>query len=237
MVVSAYVNPTQFGPAEDFDDYPRDLTRDADICISEGVEYLFAPETREMYPSAPGTMVEIGDLAYRFEGESRPGHFRGVATVVLKLFNIVQPAVAAFGWKDAQQAVVVQQLVNDLMLDVELLFGETVRDEDGLAMSSRNSLLSEEQRRAAGAIPRAVEAARAAVDGGEQDSEAIVQAARGVLDEETLLKVDYVELVDPERFEPLPAMVHEGRLLLAVHAGEVRLIDNALLHATTDEEG
>lgn len=231
VVVSIFVNPTQFGPHEDFDTYPRDLARDVDLCIVEGVDYVFAPAEEEMYPPGAQTFVELADLSTRLEGARRPGHFRGVATVVLKLFEILRPSVAAFGQKDAQQAIVVRRMVRDLMLDVEILVLPIVRDEDGVALSSRNVKLSPEQRQAARAIPRALEAARELVHRGQRHPEKVVEAVREVLEAEELLSVEYVELVDREWLEPVTGVEGEVLLLLAVRVGDVRLIDNAVLRA------
>ncbi|MDX1387866.1 MAG: pantoate--beta-alanine ligase [Acidobacteriota bacterium] len=231
VIVSIFVNPTQFGENEDFDQYPRDLTRDADLCIAEGVDYIFAPETEEIYPPGNRTFVEVEGLSKVLEGESRPTHFRGVTTVVLKLLEIVDPHVAAFGQKDAQQAVIIQRMVRDLMLDVEIQIVPTVRDEDGVALSSRNAYLSPEQRRAARAIPKALQATEKAVADGEENAAEVVKVALDILTAESLLKVDYVALVDGDNLQPLETV--EGRMLLAlaVWVGETRLIDNVRLNA------
>lgn len=228
-VVSVFVNPTQFAPGEDFDRYPRDLARDADLLIREGVDYLFAPEADEMYPPGPRTFVEVERLGSILEGASRPGHFRGVATVVLKLFEVVRPDVAAFGQKDAQQAILVQRMARDLLLDVEILVLPTVRDEDGVALSSRNIYLSAEERRAARAIPRSLEAAQQAVAAGERDPAAVVRAVREVLEAEPAVKVDYVALVETAELEPVERVEGEVLLAVAVWAGRTRLIDNVIL--------
>jgi pantoate--beta-alanine ligase len=230
-VVSIFVNPTQFGSNEDLGRYPRNLPNDADVLAREGVDILFAPEPEEMYPPGALTFVEVTGLSDKLEGKSRPGHFRGVATVVTKLFEIVAPHVAAFGQKDAQQALVIQTLVRDLMLSVEVLVLPTKREEDGVAMSSRNALLTSDQRRAAGAIPRALEAAKAALSAGERDAGRILAAANAVLGEEPLLRVDYVELVDTERLDPVPKAQGEMLLVLAAFAGTTRLIDNIVLRS------
>jgi pantoate--beta-alanine ligase len=230
-VVSIFVNPTQFGPGEDFARYPRDLTRDSDLLAPEGVDVLFAPDAEEIYPAGEGTFVEVRGLSDPLEGGSRPGHFRGVATVVTKLFHAVAPHVAAFGQKDAQQALVVKRLVRDLLLDVEILVVPTARDDDGIAMSSRNVYLSAEERRAARALPRALDAARAAVEAGERDGAEIVRAARRAIEAEPLLRIDYVALVDTERLEPVERLGGEMLLVLAVFAGTTRLIDNLPLRA------
>jgi pantoate--beta-alanine ligase len=229
VVVSIFVNPTQFGPEEDFDRYPRDLTRDVDLCIAEGVDYLFTPGVDEIYPPGPPTYVEVTGLSGRLEGASRPGHFRGVTTVVLKLFEVVRPHIAAFGQKDAQQAVIVRRMVSDLLLDVELLVLPTVRDERDVALSSRNRYLSPEQHEAATAIPRALEAARHVVNEGQTDAEEVLEAAREVIEAERLLRLDYLELVDPEKLEPVSVVDREVLLLIAVFCGEIRLLDNTHL--------
>ena len=230
-VVSIFVNPTQFGPGEDFATYPRDLTRDADLLALEGVDVLFAPEAEEIYPKGGGTFVEVEGLSEPLEGASRPGHFRGVATVVTKLFHAVAPHVAAFGQKDAQQTLVVKRLARDLLLDVEILVVPTAREDDGVAMSSRNVYLSPEERRAARALPRALEAARAAVEAGEREGAEIVRAARREIESEPLLRIDYVALVDPVRLQPAERLAGEMLLVLAVFAGTTRLIDNLPLRA------
>ncbi len=235
-VVSVFVNPTQFGPEEDLDTYPRDHAADVDVCVAEGVDYLFLPTVEEIYPDGALTFVEVDGLSDRFEGASRPGHFRGVATVVTKLLNIVGPHVAAFGQKDAQQAAIVQRVVDDLFIDVEIHVHPTIREEDGLAMSSRNRYLSEEERAAAGAVPRAIEAARRRVEEGETAVEKIVEAARTVIESEPLLRVDYVELVDRRAFNPIEQLEGEALLVLAIHCGTVRLLDNATVSPTARPE-
>jgi len=231
VVVSVFVNPTQFGPDEDFDRYPRNLARDTDLCIAEGVDYLFTPEAEEIYPPGHCTFVEVEGLSDVLEGASRPGHFRGVATVVLKLFEIVRPTTAAFGQKDVQQAIVIQRMVRDLMLDVEVLVLPTVRDEDRLALSSRNKYLSAAQREAATAIPRAIEAAQHVVAEGQDRRDEIVAAAREVIESQSALEVDYVEIVDMETMEPVEVLRGEKLLVLAVRCGATRLLDNAVLRA------
>jgi pantoate--beta-alanine ligase len=234
VVVSIFVNPTQFGPEEDFERYPRDLTRDTDLCIGEGVDYLFVPTADEIYPPGPRTYVEIPDLSASIEGASRPGHFRGVATVVLKLINVVRPHAAAFGQKDAQQAIVIRRMIEDLMLDLELHVIPTVRDERGLALSSRNKYLTPEFYEAALAIPRSLEAARHVIGEGQTKPEEVLAAVQEVLAAEPLLKIDYVELVDPGTMEPVELI--DGRVLLLVAAalGETRLLDNATIEPPDD---
>jgi pantoate--beta-alanine ligase len=229
IVVSVFVNPTQFGPGEDYERYPRDPTGDADQCIAEGVDYLFVPEVTEIYPPGPRTHVEVEQLSEWLEGASRAGHFQGVATVVFKLFNIVRPTIAAFGQKDAQQAVIVRRMVEDLMLDVEIVVLPTVRDADGVALASRNKYLSEEERAAAAAIPRALQAAEKLVAEGETRSGVILAAARETLESESLLRIDYLELVAAESLAPIPTLDAEAFLLVAVHCGKTRLLDNTTL--------
>jgi len=231
VVVSIFVNPTQFNSNEDLANYPRNLPGDADVLAREGVDVLFAPEPEEIYPPGAKTFVEVAGLSDKLEGKSRPGHFRGVATVVTKLFAIVEPHVAAFGQKDAQQVLVIKSLVRDLMFSVEVLVLPTKREEDGVAMSSRNALLTPEQRRAAAAIPRALEAAKSALSAGERDAGRILAAAREVLEEEPILKIDYLELVDTERLDPVPKAQGELLLALAAFAGTTRLIDNIVLRS------
>jgi pantoate--beta-alanine ligase len=229
VVVSVFVNPTQFGPREDLEAYPRDLIGDTDRCIREGADYLFVPGVDDIYPEGPRVWVDVPDLGDRLEGAQRPGHFRGVATVVLKLFHIVQPHATAFGQKDAQQVAVVRRLIEDLMLDIELHVVPTARDPRGLALSSRNRYLSPEQYEAALAIPRALTAARQVVEQGQQKTDDVRAAVRDVLDAEPGLAVDYVELVHPQTLVPVGLIGEHALLLVAVRCGETRLIDNALL--------
>lgn len=226
VVVSIFVNPAQFGPGEDFNTYPRQRTRDADLLIAEGVDYVFCPEAEEIYPEGPATVVEVEDLSTRLEGASRPGHFRGVTTVVMKLFQIVRPTLAAFGQKDAQQAVIIRRMVDSLFLGTELLILPIVRDEDDVALSSRNAYLSPAERREARVIYKGLCAAREAVEGGERDPDAVVRIAREIIEAEDLLRIDYLELVDGDLLRPVPEV--EGRMILvaAVHAGATRLLDN-----------
>lgn len=228
-VVSVFVNAAQFGPGEDLESYPRDQAADVDVCVAEDVDYLFLPDVEEIYPPGTLTHVRVDELSDRLEGTSRPGHFQGVATVVAKLLNIVGPHVAAFGQKDVQQAAIVQTMVADLFLDVEIQIHPTVRDADGLALSSRNQVLSEEERTAAGAVPRALEAAERRVEKGETSAEKIVEAVRTVIESEPLLRVDYIELVDRNVFTPMDVFENEALLVIAIHCGTTRLLDNVLL--------
>jgi pantoate--beta-alanine ligase len=219
LVASVFVNPAQFGPGEDYGEYPRNEERDLHVAEEEAVDFVFAPSVDEMYPDGFQTWVEVEQVARGLEGAVRPEHFRGVATACLKLFNIVRPARAYFGQKDAQQAALVEQLVRDLNVPVEIRLVSTVRDDDGLALSSRNGLLSSEERTAATALPRALSAGKLAFASGEDP----IAAARAVLDGEPSLGVDYVETA---RFN---GRVH---LLAAVRAGRTRLIDNVLLEGS-----
>jgi pantoate--beta-alanine ligase len=219
VVASIFVNPAQFGPDEDYAEYPRDEAHDLHVAEEEGVDFVFAPSVEEMYPDGFQTWVEVEGVADGLEGAARPDHFRGVATACLKLFNVVRPERAYFGQKDAQQAALVEQLVGDLNLPVEIRLVPTVRDGDGLALSSRNALLSAEERTAATALPRALSSGRQAFSSGDDPA----AAARAVLAREPGLDVDYVETA---RFN--------GRthLLAAVRAGQTRLIDNVLLEGS-----
>jgi len=231
-VVSVYVNPTQFGPQEDFHRYPRDLERDIRLAEEEGVHVLFAPSDAEMYPQGYQTYVEVTELTQGLCGARRPGHFRGVATVVAKLFHIVQPTRAYFGEKDYQQLRVVERMVRDLNLGVEIVPMPIVRESDGLAMSSRNVYLSPEERRAATVLYRAWKAAQEWVAQGERDAPRLREKVVRFIEAEPLARVDYVEIVDPLTLEPLERLEGEARLMLAAFVGSTRLIDNGPLTAT-----
>ncbi len=224
-VVSIFVNPTQFEAGDDLRKYPRDLAGDADRCVAEDVDYVFAPSGDEMFAESARTFIDVGELGTRLEGSSRPGHFRGVATVVLKLFEILRPNIAAFGQKDFQQSVVIRKMVADLMMDVEILVLPTVRDDDGLALSSRNLRLEAADREAALAVPDALDLARNLVSEGQRQAEKIVAAVRSRLEQEERLEVDYVHLVDQD-LQPVSQIAEDAVLLVAVRAGQVRLLDN-----------
>jgi pantoate--beta-alanine ligase len=232
-VVSIFVNPTQFGPHEDFARYPRTFEDDKKKCSQAGVDLIFAPEVATMYPRGElATFVEVPGLSQTLEGAVRPGHFRGVATVVLKLFEIVQPDVAYFGQKDFQQQVVIRRLVADLDVPVRIRTIATVREPDGLALSSRNSYLNPEQRRAATVLNRALNQAREAVAQGERQADRIRQILRKTIESEQLAVLDYAEVADAETLQTL-AELHPGRTavaLLAVRFGGTRLIDNMILN-------
>lgn len=232
VAVSIFVNPTQFAPQEDFARYPRDLDRDLALLEREGVDLVFAPEVAEMYPPGYGTYVVLPEANAVLEGAARPDHFRGVATVVCKLLNIVQPTKAYFGQKDAQQTVVVRQMVADLNLPTTIVVAPTVHEADGLAMSSRNAYLNPEQRAAAPALFRALSAAEALYAAGERRGEVLRQTMREVLAGEPLLNPEYVSAADPLTLRELDEVGPRGVLLsLAVRTGNVRLIDNILITA------
>jgi len=227
--VSIFVNPTQFGPSEDFAAYPRDLEHDLELLRAEGVDLLFTPTTEVMYASDAQVTVDPGPLATRWEGEVRPGHFAGVATVVAKLFNIVRPDVAFFGEKDYQQLRVVERMVRDLDLAVGIVPCEIVRERDGLAMSSRNVRLSPQERAQATALCEALEAAVRAVAWGERSGEALAACMAEEVAARPLVTLDYAAIVDPHTLEPVDAVTGPARAIIAAKVGPVRLIDNAAL--------
>lgn len=228
-VASIFVNPLQFGANEDLARYPRDLDRDSALLRAAGVDVLFHPDTTAMYPAGFQTDVTVRDVTQRLCGTARPGHFRGVTTVVAKLFNAVKPHVAVFGMKDFQQCVTVRRMVRDLDFDVEVLAAPIVREPDGVAMSSRNAYLSETERAAAGCLVRALRAAEDTVRSGERRGRVVVDCVRTVIAREPLARIDYVELVDPETMEDSETVDHSALLALAVFVGRTRLIDNTLL--------
>ena len=232
VIASVFVNPTQFGPHEDLARYPRDLARDAELAFTKGVDYIFAPTPEEMYPNDFATYITVEGLSERLEGASRPGHFRGVATVVAKLFNIVHPNFAFFGRKDAQQVIIIKRMVKDLAMDVEIVVGPTVREEDGLALSSRNVYLSADERKAALVLRRALEKCRQMYNSGERDSGRLVTAMRAVIEAEPLARLDYVAITDIINLEQISTIPHIRPTLvsLAVYIGKTRLIDNIVLN-------
>lgn len=229
VVVSIFVNPTQFGPHEDLTRYPRPLERDLEMCAAEGVALAFVPEVATIYPPGFRTYVEVHGLQDVLEGASRPGHFRGVCTVVLKLFNIVQPDVAYFGQKDAQQARLIRQLVRDLDVPVRLRICPTLRAADGLALSSRNQYLSPEDRERSVVLSRALATARQRVERGERDAVALAAEVRRQIETTPGAQVDYVAVVDAESLEPLEQLRGDVLVALAVKFGATRLIDNTLM--------
>ncbi len=235
-VASVFVNPTQFGDPADFDRYPRDTDRDLELLREAGVDAVFLPPASEIYAADDSTFVEVEQVTEGLEGEHRPGHFRGVATVVTKLFNIVAPRRAYFGQKDAQQLAVLRRLVRDLHFDIEIVAMPTVREPDGLAMSSRNALLSPEQRRAAAGLYRALQRAQQLFSAGERDGERLRGVMREALGGEPLAQVDYVSVADPASLREADSAGETALASLAVRIGAVRLIDNAILtpHASRE---
>lgn len=232
VAASLFVNPRQFGPAEDLSRYPRSLLRDQEMFEAAGCDLLFAPPVEEMYPPGCETAVEAGSIAARLEGERRPRHFRGVATVVVKLFGIFGPTRAYFGEKDAQQLVVVRRVVEDLNVPVEIVACPTIREASGLAMSSRNSYLDERERRAAPVLFRALTAARDRFAEGERRAGELRRIMREVLAAEPLARIDYVSVADPAALNELDIVAGPALLSLAVHIGPARLIDNLAIGVT-----
>ena len=229
LVVSIFVNPTQFAPTEDLAAYPRRLAQDRALCRDEGADICFEPSATAMYPPGFQTVVTVPSLARRWEGESRPDHFAGVATVVTKLFGIVRPDLALFGQKDYQQCAVVRQLVKDLNLNIRLHVRPTVRERDGLAMSSRNAFLSTEERRVAPMFYHALLAGRRAIEAGTTDPDALGAIMRKVLGGEPAIRIDYLAVCDPDTLEPLTRIHRRAVILGAIRLGSVRLIDNVLV--------
>ncbi len=231
VIVSIFVNPTQFNQQNDFDKYPRDLTADAALLTDYHVDYIFAPETGEIYGENFSTFVYVENLTETLEGASRPGHFRGVATVVTILFNTIRPDFAFFGQKDAQQVAVIKRLTSDLGFDTEIVAMPIIREESGLAMSSRNTRLSDDERQKAPVIFRALREAKKAVRDGERNALKIAEIVRQVLETEPLARVDYIAVVNNETLEPVEKIADDEILLaVAVNFGEVRLIDNVILN-------
>ena len=229
-VVSIFVNPTQFGPSEDFKKYPKDLEKDSAFLAKDGVDCLFFPDAAEIYPPGYRTYVEVRGLQDRLCGKSRPGHFQGVATVVLKLFDIVGPDLAFFGAKDAQQVLIIEKMAADLDLDVEVVTCPLVREPDGLALSSRNAYLSPEERKAALVLSISLRWAERAISAGERDATKVIAGIRAAIEAEPLARIDYVEAVDPVNLEPLAEIRGDVLLVLAAFIGSTRLIDNIRLH-------
>ncbi len=229
VAASIFVNPTQFGPQEDFAKYPRPFERDCELLRAEGVDLLFAPAVEEMYPAGAVTYVNVEGLGERLCGRSRPGHFRGVATVVSKLFHVVQPDVAFFGQKDAAQVAVIRALVRGLLLPVEIVACPIVREADGLALSSRNVYLNLEQRRKALALYRSLLRVRELYDGEERDVERLIAAGREEFSPEDAVRLDFLEIVNAESLEPLATAEPEALVAVAAFLGSTRLIDNLVL--------
>jgi pantoate--beta-alanine ligase len=229
VVVSLFVNPMQFGAGEDFQAYPRDMERDALLAAKEGADILFAPKASQVYPPAFTTFVEVAGLTEGLCGASRPGHFRGVTTVVAKLFNMVQPDLAYFGQKDAQQALVIRRMARDLDFPVKVVILPTVREADGLAMSSRNTYLTPGERKVAPLLYQSLKRAEERIKGGERQRRPVIDAMRGLLETESQIKIDYVDIVSTEDLQPLENLAGEILIALAVKLGRTRLIDNIIL--------
>ena len=226
VVVSIFVNPIQFGPKEDLSTYPRDLERDSKVCESAGADIIFHPENEEMYFNDFSTFVDMNGLTAELCGKSRPTHFRGVCTVVTKLFNIVAPDRAYFGEKDAQQLAVIKRMVRDLNIDIEIIGCPIVREKDGLAKSSRNTYLSVEERNAATILNKSLTLAKEKIQAGERDSEVIIKLIQEVINSEKLARIDYIEVVDSLSMEKVERIEKAVLVAIAVFIGKTRLIDN-----------
>ena len=236
VVVSIFVNPIQFGPSEDYNRYPRDIERDKEILEKMGVDIMFYPSVDDLYPEGFTTYVEVKGLSDKLCGRYRSGHFRGVTTVVAKLFNIVMPDIAVFGEKDAQQAIIIKRMVRDLNFPVKIIVGPTVREPDGLAMSSRNEYLTEEERKVAPAIYQSLLLAKNLVEQGERDASKIIAAMYEFLSKYERIKVEYIEIVDKEELNPIERL-EKGETLIAIAAylGKARLIDNISVKVGGDD--
>lgn len=230
VVASIFVNPSQFSQGEDFKEYPRDIDSDLKLLASEGVDVVFAPSIEEMYPNGFDTYINVGNVSMKLEGEHRLNHFDGVATIVCKLFNISNPDKAYFGKKDAQQCAVIEKLNADLNLGVKIELVETVRDKDGLALSSRNVHLTKAERLSALSINQALFSAVSVWRSGIKSSNHLVNVVREILERDTMLDIDYVSIVDPKTFNILETVVDGSMICTAVHVGQIRLIDNAIFH-------
>ncbi|MEK6680354.1 MAG: pantoate--beta-alanine ligase [Nitrospirota bacterium] len=229
VVVSIFVNPTQFGPKEDFNAYPRDIKRDTQLCIDAGIDILFMPSVSGMYPEGYLTYINVEKITDMLCGASRPGHFKAVATVVAKLFNIVKPDKAFFGQKDYQQTVIIKRMAADLNMDIDIDVLPTVREPDGLAMSSRNSYLNEEERKAAICLYRSLMKAEEMIKNGEKTTSVIISAMREIIESERLAKIDYINIRDAETLEEIEAIDRKVVIALAVWIGKARLIDNIVI--------
>ena len=230
VVVSIFVNPLQFGPTEDLAAYPKDIDRDIELLDQHGVHLAYLPEKKEIYPRDFATSVSVAKLTEGLCGASRPGHFEGVTTIVAKLFAAVKPHVAVFGQKDAQQTIVIQRMVRDLNLDVEIQMAPTVREADGLAMSSRNAYLNAEERREAPALYRALMVGKKMIVRGERRTQTVIEAMRDVIAPQRCAEIDYIEAVDAKDLTPVAELKDSILLAVAVRFGNARLIDNALVH-------
>jgi pantoate--beta-alanine ligase len=231
VVMSLFVNPLQFGPNEDFARYPRDREGDARLAESRGVDILFAPQPDELYRAGRAVTVTPTTLASRWDGAARPGHFTGVLTVVAKLFNIVQPDVAIFGQKDIQQATLIRAMVRDLDFPIQIIIAPTVREKDGVALSSRNAYLSAPDRKRARVLSRAIFAMRDAFDGGERSAAALEALGNAAVSAEPAVKLEYLAVMDPDTLEPTPVAAPGSIIAIAARVGTTRLIDNVILGA------
>jgi pantoate--beta-alanine ligase len=228
VAASIFVNPTQFGPNEDLAKYPRSFERDCEMLEREGVEFVFAPLVEEMYPAGAATWVMVEELSGKLDGRSRPGHFRGVTTVVSKLFHIVEPEKAYFGQKDAAQVAIIRRMVRDLNLPVEIVVCPIVREADGLAMSSRNAYLSPQERKSALVLHRSLEGVQQLVEAGERDAARLLAAGREEFVLESSVRLDYFEVVDPQTLDPIADVSRGALVAVAAYVGATRLIDNAV---------
>jgi pantoate--beta-alanine ligase len=229
VAVSIFVNPLQFGPGEDFAKYPRTFERDSELLQKEGVNFLFAPNAEEMYPAGAVTYVTVEGLSEKLCGRSRPGHFRGVTTVVSKLFHIVHPDVAFFGQKDAAQAAIIRRMVRDLNFPVEIAIGAIVREPDGLAMSSRNAYLNSEQRKVATVLHKALRKIQSLFDGGERGAAKLTAVGQQEFTNQPGVRLNYLEIVDPDTLEPVTNVSDRSLVAVAAFFGQTRLIDNIVL--------
>jgi len=236
VIVSIFVNPIQFGPKEDLEKYPRDIKRDEELAKTCGVDILFCPKNKDMYPEGFSTYVEVEGLTEKLCGKSRPTHFRGVTTVVMKLFEIIKPDIAYFGQKDAQQAFVIKKMIGDLNMDIAIKIMPIVREKDGLAMSSRNVYLTKSEKKDATLIHKALKLAEELITGGERDSKKIIKKMRELLLTSSIVSIDYVSIVDTRSLKEIPTI--EGEVLIAIAAviGKTRLIDNIIIKVTEDEK-
>jgi pantoate--beta-alanine ligase len=228
VVLSIFVNPLQFGSGEDYEKYPRDFKRDEELARGAGVDVIFYPSVKEMYPNGYATAVNVERLTDTLCGASRPGHFKGVTTVVAKLFGIVKPDIAYFGQKDAQQAIIIKKMVEDLNMGIEIKVMPVVREKDGLAMSSRNAYLSDEERKEAVVLYQSLKKAEELIRQGEKDPKKIIKTMEGMIKSRPALKTDYISIVDMKELKPVDAISGEVLVALAVFAGKTRLIDNII---------